>query len=192
MRRGAATLTLAIAASLLGGCVYDPYSGTLAPCCGPYGYPYGYHAGPYSPYGYPPPDGAPQGAQPGGYQSQPLPYQGQPDQYQAQPTPYQAQPTPYQGQPAPYQGQPAPYQGQPGPQSNATPGDTLAQRFAAANLARDGRLTRQQAESGLPFVAQNYDAIDLDQKGYVTLPEVRTFIERQRAAGGQIGQFDTN
>jgi hypothetical protein len=179
MQRAAAILALAAAAALLSGCYYNPYTGTYAPCCGYYGYPYGYrYPGPYP--AYPPP----YGQQPAGQ------YQGQPGQYQGQPEPYQGQPGLYQGQPGAYPSQPGAYQGQPpGPQAR---GGALAQRFAAANVTRDGRLTRQQAEAGMPLVAQNFDAIDVDQNGYVTLPEIRTFISRQRAAGGQVGEFETD
>ena len=50
-------LALAAAASLLGGCVYDPYTGTYYPCCGYYGYSYYrypyYRYPPAYPYGYP-------------------------------------------------------------------------------------------------------------------------------------------
>ena len=42
MRRIAALLALTVGASLLAGCVYDPYTGTWQPCCNYYGYPYGY------------------------------------------------------------------------------------------------------------------------------------------------------
>jgi hypothetical protein len=35
-------LALAGVAAILGGCVYDPYTGTYVPCCNYYGYPYGY------------------------------------------------------------------------------------------------------------------------------------------------------
>ena len=35
----------------------------------------------------------------------------------------------------------------------------------------------------MPLVAQNFDAIDFDQKGYVTLPEVRAFVARVRSGG---------
>ena len=70
MRRMTALLALA-AASLLPGCVYDPYTGTYLPCCSYYGYPYGYRYPPpyYYPYGYQPgPYGPPsQYQQPGGY-----------------------------------------------------------------------------------------------------------------------------
>ena len=46
MRRIAALLALTVGASLLAGCVYDPYTGTWQPCCNYYGSPY---------YRYPPP-----------------------------------------------------------------------------------------------------------------------------------------
>jgi hypothetical protein len=59
-------------------------------------------------------------------------------------------------------------------------------------VTHDGRLTRQQAQAGMPRVAENFDAIDIDRKGFVTLPEIRTFITRQQAAGAQSGQFEQN
>jgi hypothetical protein len=135
MRLGAATLALATASALLGGCVYDPYTGALVPCCNYYGYPYAYrYPAPYAyPYAYQPPYG-PSAGQPGMYQRPPL------------------------------------------------QGDTLVQRFAAANVTHDGRLTRQQADMGMPLVAQNFDAIDFDRKGYVTLPEIQAFVARQGGA----------
>jgi hypothetical protein len=190
MRRGAAILALTAAAALLGGCVYDPYTRTMAPCCGYYGNPYGYrYAPPYPQYGTLPPYGTPPSAQPGAYSppsagpgAYPSPY-AQPGAYPPPSTDPGTYPPP-SAQPGPY---PGAYQGPSGAQ-----GGTLAQRFTAANVTGDGRLTRQQAASGMPRVAENYDAIDLDRKGYVTLPEIRTFIARQQAAGGPVGQFDTD
>jgi hypothetical protein len=38
----------------------------------------------------------------------------------------------------------------------------------------------------MPLVAQDFDAIDIDHKGYVTLPEVRAFAA-QHADAGQPG-----
>ena len=77
MRRIAALL--ALTAGLLAGCAYDPYTGTYAPCCGYYGYPY--YGNPY--YRYPPPY-APYGDPSGTYaappQSQPGPYASPPAQ----------------------------------------------------------------------------------------------------------------
>ena len=76
---------------------------------------------------------------------------------------------------------PEQYQGAPAP---AIRGGGLAQRFAVANTAHDGRLTRAEAERGMPLVASNFDAIDIDGKGYVTLPEVRAFMAAIRAQNG--------
>ena len=143
MRRIAALLTLTLTASLLAGCVYDPYSGTWVPCCNYYGYPYYRYPyyrypPPYYPYGYPPgPYMTPPSTQPGAYRPQ---------------------------------------------------GDAVAQRFAAANVTHDGRLTREQAATGMPLVAQNFDAIDFDHKGYVTLPEVRAFAAQRADAGQPMAQ----
>ena len=77
MQRIAGLLALALTAALLVGCAYDPYTGTYAPCCGYYGYPY-YgnpyyrYPPPYAPYGYPSgPYAAPPPSQPGAYASPP-------------------------------------------------------------------------------------------------------------------------
>jgi hypothetical protein len=45
----------------------------------------------------------------------------------------------------------------------------------------------------MPFVAQNFDAIDVEGKGYVTLEEIRAFLAERRAArGGRPGGSETN
>jgi hypothetical protein len=169
MRRIAATLAMAAAAALLGGCVYDPYTGALAPCCGYYGYPYGYrYPAPYGPYGYPP---GPYGGPPAGSYGTPPPA----GSYGAPP-------------PA----QPGAYQDPAGGAASSEQGGSLALRFAAANVTNDGRLTREQAEAAMPLVAQNFDAIDVEGKGYVTLPEIQAFTAQRRAAGGQPIQLNTN
>ena len=163
-------LALAGAAAVLGGCVYDPYTGTYVPCCNYYGYPYGNGYGygyPRSYYYRPAPYGYPQG----GYQQGPYngPQQG----------PYGAPPP---GQPG--AGGPPP---QPGASAQPTNGGGLAQRFAAANVTHDGRLTRTQAIGAMPMVARNFDAIDLDHKGFVTLPEIRGFAAERRAGQNSAG-----
>jgi hypothetical protein len=184
MRRFGALLAFILAAPLLGGCVYDPYTGAFVPCCNYYGNPYYRYPPSYYPYGYPPgpymsqPQGPymsqPQG-QPGGYSGEPQP-QGQPGGYPGEPQP--GQPGAYPSQPPP--GQPTPLS-RPGAENHPPGGGGLTQRFAAANMTHDGRLTQGQAASGMPMVARNFAAIDVDHQGYVTLPEVRDFAMRQRA-----------
>ena len=166
MRRGGPILALA-AVLLLGGCVYDPYTGTYVPCCNYYAYPYGY---PYG-YRYPPPN---------------YPYGGPPGPYGAPPPGQPGQPPPEQpGYNGPAPGQAPPMR--PGASVNPGQGGALAQRFAAANVTHDGRLTRAQAQAGMPVVAQNFDAIDVDRQGYVTLPEIRLFMRQRRAERSQSG-----
>jgi hypothetical protein len=57
----------------------------------------------------------------------------------------------------------------------------LKTRFTTANTTHDGKLTREQAAAGMPRVAQHFDEIDTQKKGYVTLPEIAQFM-RQRGA----------
>lgn len=147
MRRSA-IVALAGAAALLGGCVYNPYTGMYQPCCNYYGYPNGYYNYPppyYGPYAYP--QGSYYGAQPG---NSSVP-------------------------------QPPPPAGRPGASAYPSDGGNLAQRFAEANVTHDGRLTREQAAERMPMVARNFEAIDVDHKGYVTLPEIRAFAAERRA-----------
>jgi hypothetical protein len=156
---------LVLATGVLTGCVYDPYTGTYAPCCGYYGYPN--YGSPY--YRYPPPynyapNYAPQTAPP--YTAPPA---GQPGAYPNNP---QTEPPPQPGAAA---------------YPSARPSN-LAQRFAAANVTHDGRLTRDQAEAGMPMVARNFDSIDLDHEGYVTLSEIQGFLTQRRAERVGSGQ----
>jgi hypothetical protein len=55
-------------------------------------------------------------------------------------------------------------------------------RFNAANSSRDGQLTLQQAQAAhMPWVARNFAAIDTQQKGYVTVQDVRSYRQQMRA-----------
>jgi len=161
MRRVGTTLALAVAA-LSGGCAYDPYTHAYEPCC--------YYGGPYGAYQYPPPAYAP-------YGGQPAPYGGP-----------SGGPPP--GSDESMQGPPPGQWQSPGPPDVASrpphPG-ALAQRFAAANITHDGRLTREQAWSGMPVVARDFDAIDIQHKGYVTLPEIRAYLAQRRPQGAPAG-----
>ncbi|WP_028227990.1 EF-hand domain-containing protein [Paraburkholderia ferrariae] len=62
----------------------------------------------------------------------------------------------------------------------------LQTRFASANTTHDGRLTRAQAQAGMPMVARHFDEIDTQQQGYVTLAQIEDFM-RQKAAARQGG-----
>lgn len=51
--------------------------------------------------------------------------------------------------------------------------DTEVQaRFKAADKNGDGKVTREEAEVGLPRVAMAWEKIDVDKKGYITLEQL--------------------
>ena len=52
----------------------------------------------------------------------------------------------------------------------------LQTRFAQANTTHDGKLTRDQASTGMPMVAKHFDEIDAQKNGYVTLPQIEAFL----------------
>lgn len=57
----------------------------------------------------------------------------------------------------------------------------LEQRFALADRDRDGRLTRDEARAGMPWVERNFDAIDTARSGTVDLAQVMTFARGELA-----------
>jgi hypothetical protein len=57
----------------------------------------------------------------------------------------------------------------------------LQTRFSNANTTHDGKLTREQASSGLPLVAKHFDEIDTQKNGYVTLPQIEAFMHEHAA-----------
>lgn len=59
---------------------------------------------------------------------------------------------------------------------------TAEERFKAANTTGDGHLTYAQAQAKMPRVAHNFEAIDKDRKGYVTLADIRAYDAERRAA----------
>ena len=58
----------------------------------------------------------------------------------------------------------------------------LQMRFANANTTHDGKLTKQQAEAGMPMVAKHFDEIDTQKAGYITLPQIEAFMQERGAA----------
>ena len=47
------------------------------------------------------------------------------------------------------------------------------QRFKSADANRDGRLTRDEAQKGMPGVARHFEQIDANQDGVVTMEELK-------------------
>lgn len=54
----------------------------------------------------------------------------------------------------------------------------IDQRFALADKNKDGRLTLAEAKEGMPRVASNFSRIDVQNKGYVTLAEIKAMANR--------------
>ncbi len=62
----------------------------------------------------------------------------------------------------------------------------LQQRFALADRNADGRLDREEARAGMPWVHANFDVIDVQRTGAVSMEQVRQHAlanARQRKAG---------
>lgn len=58
----------------------------------------------------------------------------------------------------------------------------MEQRFKAANTTGDGKLTKEQAKTGMPRIYSNFDKIDVDHKGYVTLQQIKDAMKEGEAA----------
>jgi hypothetical protein len=65
---------------------------------------------------------------------------------------------------------------------------TAQQRFDAANTTHDGKLTKEQAQAAhMTSTVKNWDAIDKDKKGYVTMDDMKAYAAAQRAAHHNTG-----
>ncbi len=148
--------------------------------------------GPYGENG--PPPGYGQNGPPPGYGQG-----GPPPGYAGQGGPQYAQ-NAQQGAPGGWAGGMQGAGGQAGPQDQGPPppppvddgpapgaggrghGGAFMAKFQAANVTHDGRLTQQQAAAGgMRKVAQNFAQIDRDQKGYVTIQDLRAWRHEQHA-----------
>jgi hypothetical protein len=54
----------------------------------------------------------------------------------------------------------------------------IEKRFAAADKNHDGKLTLTEAQAGMPKVAANFDKIDTEHRGYVTLDQIIAAADR--------------
>jgi hypothetical protein len=84
----------------------------------------------------------------------------------------------------PLQAAPAPDVSAPAATAPAAPKHhrmTAKERFAQANVAHDGHLTLQEAQSGYPTIARHFTEIDADKKGYVTEADIANWHKLERA-----------
>jgi len=51
----------------------------------------------------------------------------------------------------------------------------FTEKFNAADADHDGKLTRQEAEAGMPNVAKDFDKIDAKKKGFVTQKQIGAY-----------------
>ena len=49
----------------------------------------------------------------------------------------------------------------------------IAERFAAADKNHDGKLTLEEAKAGMPRIAEAFEKIDTDDRGYLTLAQIQ-------------------
>ena len=58
----------------------------------------------------------------------------------------------------------------------------MQKRFVAADKNGDGRLSRGEAQAGMPYVYKHFDEIDKTHQGTITLADIAAFAREQRAA----------
>ena len=58
----------------------------------------------------------------------------------------------------------------------------MQKRFAAADKNGDGRLTKDEAQAGMPYVYKHFDEIDKAKQGSITLAEIAAYARERRAA----------
>ena len=58
----------------------------------------------------------------------------------------------------------------------------LQKRFAAADKNGDGKLSRDEAKSGMPRIAEHFDEIDAAHTGVITIADIERWAMRRRAA----------
>lgn len=69
----------------------------------------------------------------------------------------------------------------------------FAEKFNAADADHDGKLTRQEAEAGMPNVAKDFDKIDTKKTGSVTQKQIGAYYAakaKQRRAAQDPGSLN--
>jgi len=64
----------------------------------------------------------------------------------------------------------------------------MQKRFSAADTNKDGKLSREEAQKGMPVVARNFDRIDANKDGVVTLDEIEAARKARAAARAEKGK----
>jgi Ca2+-binding EF-hand superfamily protein len=60
--------------------------------------------------------------------------------------------------------------------------EKLKERFAAADKNGDGKLSKEEAQAGMPFVYKHFDEIDKAHTGSVTMADIVAYAKQMRAA----------
>jgi Ca2+-binding EF-hand superfamily protein len=55
----------------------------------------------------------------------------------------------------------------------------IDKRFKEADKNKDGRLTLEEAKEGMPRVAKNFDQLDAERRGYVTVEQIKKAVASQ-------------
>ena len=58
----------------------------------------------------------------------------------------------------------------------------LQKRFAAADKNGDGKLTKEEAQAGMPMVYKHFDEIDKAHAGAISLADIAAFAKERRGA----------
>lgn len=56
------------------------------------------------------------------------------------------------------------------------------ERFAAADVNHDGFLSRDEAQTGMPRLADHFDEIDTDRDGQLSTAEILAYIKQRRGS----------
>ncbi|HEY9131848.1 MAG TPA: EF-hand domain-containing protein [Dyella sp.] len=68
----------------------------------------------------------------------------------------------------------------------ASSGGRMAQkaqeRFTSADTNQDGYLSRDEAQRGMPRLAEHFDEIDTDRDGRLSKAEILAYVQQRRAA----------
>jgi len=55
----------------------------------------------------------------------------------------------------------------------------IDKRFKEADKNKDGKLTLEEAKEGMPRVAKNFDQLDAERRGYVTVEQIKKAVASQ-------------